>query len=104
MKERIKKQLIYLIILIIGFYILPFFIRSIGSGITSLFIISFICVVLSFIYGFKEDFDWLFSVLVMILFLPTVYLHYNSSALIYCLIYGVMSLISMLIGSFISRG
>lgn len=79
-------------------------IRDTSSGMLVLLValpcISIIC---SLIYGFKNGFQPLFSILLMALYIPSVFFFYNSSAMIYALIYGVLSFISMYIGFQMSK-
>lgn len=101
---KIKKLWSFLLIIIISFYLLPLMIRDTGAGMLILLIalpvISLIC---SLIYGLKNGFQPLFSILLMVLYVPSVFLIYNSSAMIYALIYGVLSFVGMFIGFQISK-
>lgn len=98
--EKLRKMLPYLLIIIFAFYILPLLIKDTGSGMLILLIgIPAICFVVSFIYGIKNSFNWLFSVFIMILFVPSIFIYYNESATIYVLVYGVISIIAQFIGS-----
>lgn len=90
----------YLLIIIFAFYILPLLIKDTGSGILILLIgIPIICFIVSFIYGIKNSFNWLFSIFIMMLFVPSIFIYYNESATIYVLVYGVISIIAQFIGS-----
>lgn len=104
MKLKIKKLWSFLLIILISFYLLPLMIRDTGSGmlvlLVALPVISLIC---SLIYGLKNGFQPLFSILLMALYIPSVFLIYNSSAMIYALIYGVLSFIGMYIGFQMSK-
>lgn len=55
------------------------------------------------IYGMGNTFHPLFSLCVVLLYIPTVFLYYNSSAMIYALIYGLLSLTGLYIGTLVSR-
>lgn len=71
-------------------------IKDTGSGmlvlLVALAVISLIC---SLIYGLKNGFQPLFSILLMTLYIPSVFLIYNSSAMIYVSIYRVLSVIGI---------
>lgn len=71
-------------------------IKDTGSGmlvlLVALAVISLIC---SLIYGLKNGFQPLFSILLMTLYIPSVFLIYNSSAMIYVPIYRVLSFIGI---------
>ncbi len=98
--EKFRKMLQYLVIIILAFYLLPFLIKDTGSGMFILLIgLPIICLIVSLIYGMKNSFNWLFSLLVMLLFIPTIFIFYNESAAIYILAYGVISVIGNFIGS-----
>ena len=102
--EKIRKMLPYLVVLVFAFYLLPFLIKDTGSGMFILLIgIPMICFVVSVIYGMKNSFYWLFSLLVMLLFAPTIFIFYNDSAIIYILAYGIISLIGNFIGSLLCK-
>ena len=98
--ERFRKMLLYLLVIILAFYISPLLIRDTGSGMFILLMgIPIICLIVSLIYGMKNSFNWLFPLLVMLLFIPTIFIFYNESATIYILTYGVISTIGSFIGS-----
>ena len=97
--EKLKKMLPYLAVLIFDFYLLPFLIKDTGSGMLILLIgIPMICFMVSLIYGVKNSFNWLFPLLTMLLFAPSIFIFYNESAAIYILAYGIISLIGNFLG------
>lgn len=97
---KIKKLLPYLVVNLLTFYILPIIIRDTGTGMLILIIIiPLITLMTSLLYGLKNTFGWLYSLLVMVMFLPSIFIYYNESALIYTLIYGGLSLLGSFIGS-----
>lgn len=101
-KIKEKGLLPYLIIMFGNFYLIPFFIYDTGTAmIILLFIIPFICFALSFLYGMRKGFFWLYPILVSFLFVPSIFLFYNSSASIYILIYGIVALIGEVLGNVI---
>ena len=97
---KIKKLLPYLVVNLLTFYILPIIIRDTGTGMLILIIIiPLITLMTSLLYGLKNSFEWLYPLLVMAIFLPSIFIYYNESALIYALIYGGLSLLGSFIGS-----
>lgn len=94
----------FLLIIIISFYLLPLMVKDTGSGmlvlLVALPIISLTC---SLIYGLKNGFQPLFTILLMVLFIPSVFLIYNSSAMIYAFLYGGLSCIGMYIGFHLAK-
>lgn len=102
--DDINRMLPYLLIILLAFYTLPFLIIDTGSGMSILlFIFPVICFLVSIIYGIKEKFNFFYSILVAILFIPTIFIYYNDSAFVYCIIYGIISLISNYIGSMLKK-
>lgn len=101
---KIRKMLPYLFVIILSFYLLPFLIKDTGSGMFILLLgIPIVCLIVSLLYGMKNSFNWLFSLLVSLLFIPAVFIFYNESAAIYILVYGIISVIANYIGSLLSE-
>lgn len=98
--EKMRRMLPYWLVIIFAFYVLPLLIRDTGSAMSVLLIgIPMICFIVSFVYGIKNSFNWLFSLLVMLLFVPTIFIFYNESASIYIMVYGIISITGNFIGS-----
>ncbi|WP_103981704.1 hypothetical protein [Helcococcus massiliensis] len=101
---KIRKMLPYLFVIILAFYLLPFLIKDTGSGMFILLLgIPIVCLIVSLLYGMKNSFNWLFSLLVSLLFIPAVFIFYNESAAICILVYGIISVIANYIGSLLSE-
>ena len=101
MKTDIK-ELIILIIQILIFYLLPLTAGPADTmGLIVLIILS--TFILSFILGIisKEKIKYLYPIVISILFIPTVFIYYNDTALIYILWYLIDSYIGLIIGSII---
>ncbi len=102
--DKIKKNWIYYLIIFITFYFIPLFIKDTGSGMFILLIvIPLITLITSIIYGFRNTFDFFYTVLVAILFIPTLFIYYNASAWIYILAYSMIALIGELLGKTLQR-
>ncbi|MFQ6860686.1 MAG: hypothetical protein ACLROI_05135 [Beduini sp.] len=98
MKE-IKKWSVYLICPISCFYILPMLIRDTGSAMFILLgVVPVLCFANGLYYGLKENKAMIYSLLVGLLFLPTIYLFYNSSASVYTIIFSLLSFTGAMIG------
>lgn len=98
--DTIKKMLPYLFVILLTFYILPLFIKDTGSGMFMLLIvIPLICGIVSVIYGKKEKFSVAYSIIVALLFIPTIFIYFNDSAAIYITIYGLICIAFNFIGS-----
>lgn len=97
--NRLKTMLPYLIITAAAFYALPPVCRNTGTSMVLLLLaIPMICLICAACFGAKYRFDWLYTVLVMALFVPTLFLYYNVSAWVYIPVYGVLTLIGNLFG------
>lgn len=102
--KKIREMSVYLIVIILAFYALPAFINDTGTGIFFLLILtSVICFITSIIYGIRHSFNLIFLLLIMALFIPTIFIFYNESAAVYVLIYGIIATIGNLLGSLIKK-
>jgi len=102
--KKIREMSVYLIVIILAFYVLPVFINDTGTGIFFLLILTpIICFVTSIIYGIRHSFNLIFLLIIMILFIPTIFIFYNESAAVYVLIYGIIAAIGNLLGSLIKK-
>ena len=102
--KKIREMSVYLIVIILAFYVLPAFINDTGTGIFFLLILTpIICFITSIIYGIRHSFNLIFLLLIMALFIPTIFIFYNESAAVYVLIYGIIEAIGNLLGSLIKK-
>ena len=77
----LKKNIIFYILLFIDFYIIPRFIKDTGSAvIVMLMIIPLICLITSVFYGIRNGFDFWYILIAAIMFTPSIFIFYNSSA------------------------
>lgn len=97
--KRYLKEIIILIIQLIMFYLFPLtagptdVMGMIIILIMSVFILSIIIGALS-----KEKIKYLYPIIVAILFIPSIFIYYNESALIHAIWYLIISFIGLLIG------
>lgn len=99
MRKKIFAFMPYVIVLAVIFYALPLLISDTGSGMfLMLLIIPLLTFACSAIYGKLQGFNIFFTFITVILFAPTIYIFYNSSASIYIVVYGIVSLVGNLIG------
>jgi len=95
-----KKYLIEIIILLIQFFM--FYIYPLFSGPTDAMGLVFILIlstfILSLIITIISKYKYLYGTVISLLFVPTVFVYYNSSALIHSLWYLVVSYIGTFIG------
>lgn len=99
MKKKLLALLPYAITLAIAFYVLPLFIKDTGSGMFMLLLVipllTFVCAI---VYGVRQGFDFLLTIAAIILFAPTIFIFYNTSAWIYIIAYAVIALVGNGIG------
>ena len=102
--SKIKVMVPYLLIVIAAYYLLPLLIQDTGAGMLILIIaIPLICLVASMLYGAKNSFNLMFALIVAILFIPSLFIFYNSSTWVYTVGYGIIALIGSLIGMTINK-
>lgn len=96
--DKIKKNIVFYVLLIIDFYVIPCFIKDTGSAmIIMLMIIPLICLVTSIFYGIRNGFDFWYILIVAIIFTPSIFMFYNSTAWVYIVGYTVIALLGNLI-------
>lgn len=94
----LKKNIIFYILLFIDFYIIPRFIKDTGSAvIVMLMIIPLICLITSVFIGIRNGFDFWYILIAAIMFTPSIFIFYNSSAWVYVVGYAVIALLGNLI-------
>lgn len=99
MKKRITALLPYVIVLGIDFYLLPFLISDTGTAMLLMLCVMPCAALCSgVIYGMRSGFDVTLSAAALVLFIPTVFIHYNSSAWVYAPVYAAVVLAGTGIG------
>lgn len=102
--DKIKKNWIYYFIVFITFYLIPILIKDTGSGMFILLIvIPLITLITSIIYGIRNIFDIFYPLLVTILFVPTLFIYYNTSAWVYVIAYSMIAVIGELLGKTLQK-
>lgn len=101
--KRFVKEIIILLLQLYMFYISPLFAGS-ADTIGMVFWIIVSTFILSIVIGSisKEKIKYLYPIIIAILFIPSVFIHYNESALIHSIWYLVISSIGMVIGIIIN--
>jgi len=97
--KRFIKEIIILLIQLFMFYIFPLFAGPTDAiGMVLLIIIT--TFVLSIIIGSisKEKIKYLYPIIISILFIPSIFIYYNESALIHSMWYLVISFIGLSFG------
>lgn len=102
--DKLKKMLPYLIIICIDFYLLPLLIIDTGMAMIMLMaVVPLICLICALIYGVKNGFSVLFCGIVAVLFAPTIFIFYNSTAWVYIIGYGIVTIIGNALGGIFSK-
>lgn len=101
MKKYIK-EIVILIIQLFLFYIYPLFIGP-TDAMGMVFIIWISTIILGLLTTLlsTNKIKYLYPIVISILFIPSIFIHYNESALIHSLWYLVSSSFGMLVGSII---
>jgi len=102
--KKYLKEIIIILIQLFMFYIFPLFAGPTDAmGMVLLIILS--TLLLSIILGniSKEKIKYLYSIVIAILFIPSVFIYYNESALIHSIWYLVISSIGLLVGTIIYK-
>jgi hypothetical protein len=103
MKKYIK-EIIVLVIQMFMFYIFPLF-----AGPTDAMGMVFLIIVATFILSFfmgiasKVKIKYIYPLVASVIFIPSVFIYYNSSALVHSLWYLVISSIGIIIGTAIFK-
>lgn len=93
MKRKLTAMIPYLIVLAVLFYAVPLLIRDTGSAMLLMaLVIPLLTLICAAVYGKRQGFHPLFALITAVLFTPTVFIFYNSSAWIYIVIYAGISL------------
>lgn len=102
--KKYLKEVIILIMQLIVFYILPLFAGPTDMiGLVMLIILG--TLLLSIIIGSisKNKIKYLYPIIVAILFIPSIFIFYNESALVHSLWYLVVSSIGLIVGTIIYK-
>lgn len=96
--DKLKKNIVFYVLLFLDFYVIPCFIKDTGSGmIVMLMIIPLVCLVTSIFYGIRNGFDFWYVLIVAIMFIPSIFIFYNYTAWVYVVAYTVIALLGNLI-------
>lgn len=102
--KRYLKEIIILLIQLFMFYIFPLFAGPTDAmGMVLIIIISTFVLSILIASISKEKLKYLYPLIIAVLFIPSVYIHYNDSALIHSVWYFVVSSIGMCIGTIIYK-
>lgn len=99
MKKKLIALLPYIALLGVDFYLLPFLVRDTGSAmLLMLAVMPAAAFVTAVAYGIRNGFGLLLPIVAPVLFVPTIFIYYNSSAWIYAGGYLVIVLTGTAVG------
>ena len=102
--KKFWKEILILLIQLFMFYIFPLFV-GLTDSMGMVFLILVVTFILSIIIASisKEKIKYFYPVIISIMFIPSVFIYYNDSALIHTIWYFVDSFIGLLIGTIIYK-
>ncbi len=104
MKKNLAALAPYIIALAIDFYLLPFLISNTGTAmLLTLCVIPCVALCSGVIYGLLNGFGFTLSIAALLLFIPAIFIHYNSSAWIYAPVYAAIVLAGTGLGQIFHR-
>lgn len=98
-----KSCLPYILVLAAAYYLLPLLMVDTGSAMFILLLcLPAIVFINSFLFGRRHCFKWQMIVFAIILFIPTVFIYFNSAAAFYGVYYGAVSAAGCFAGEFLN--
>jgi len=103
MKKNLKEIVIFLLQIFV-FYLLPKLIGNIGP-FGMVFLLLLITFILSIVIGFisKNKIKYGYPMLVVLFFIPTIWIYYNESAMVHSLWYFIVSIIGLVFGIIMNK-
>lgn len=102
MKNNLK-EIIILLIQLFMFYIFPLFAGPTDTmGMVLLILLSTLLLSIIIVTISKEKIKYLYPIIISVLFIPSVFIYYNESALVHSIWYLVISIIGVIIGIIIN--
>lgn len=93
MKKKIAVLIPFVLVLAADFYLLPLLARDTGMAMLMMLCVmplaAFSCGV---VYGVQQGFDFFLTIAAVVLFTPTIFTYYNSTAWVYIIVYGAITL------------
>lgn len=102
--KKYSKEIIVFVFQVMVFYLIPFTAGP-TDGLGLVVVIGFATLLLSIVFGLvsQKKRKIIYPFVVAIVFIPTVYIHYNYTALGYTVWYLIDSYLGVLIGSLIGK-
>jgi len=93
----------YLLAMAAVFYLLPLVGKYLGSEMLLILLLLFAILIICVVYGLKNGFNLLLPLCVGVIFWPSIYLFYNSTAWIFVVFFAVVALFGNGLGSLFRR-
>lgn len=104
---KFKPMMPYLFITELFYYLAPFIAIAIGDLMIMAILLLVVFPVVTFICAFicsqKHGYSWIYTIVAAVLFIPTVFMFYNSSALIYVTMYAIASILGNMLGDLLGK-
>lgn len=101
--KKYLRILPFLAVTAADFWLVPLLMNETNVMLLVLCVMPFVCFVTSYVCGLVCSFQPVYLLGVELLFLPTVWLYYNESAMIYLLVYAVIAALGCGIGALMKR-
>lgn len=104
--KQLPKIWLQLLLMLAAFYALPLICHTLwaDSGadmLLMLFVIPACCFVISLFVGRKISFNALYSVIVALIFVPSIFIFYNYTAWFYVIAYGLVATVGNIAGKYL---
>lgn len=95
-----KREFIIFLVQLFMFYIFPLFGKYIGSIMMVLVLLSS-TFILSILFGMLSNskIKYMYPIVISVIFIPSIWIYYNESALVHSIWYFVISIMGTLLGS-----
>ncbi|MCI9391931.1 MAG: hypothetical protein HFF65_05975 [Oscillospiraceae bacterium] len=104
MKRKLVTLAPYLILLGIDFYLFPLLARDTGSAmLVMLCAMPLAAFTAAVICGARSGFTAVLPIAALLLFIPTIWIHYNATAWVYAPVYGAVVLAGVCLGRLFHR-
>ncbi len=95
LKQEIKKNYVFYLVLLGVYYLVPFIARTNELAMFAIFLLNpIVCAVLSVFYTERNGFKFRFALATAVLFLPAIFIFYNSTALVYLFVYALFAIVA----------
>lgn len=99
MKRKPQTLLPYAAVLAVDFYLLPFLAKDTGAAmVLMLCVMPVIALITGLLYGVRQGFSLPLAAAALVLFAPTIWIHYNATAWVYAPAYAGIVLIGNALG------